>query len=257
MRIRAVLFDVDDTLFDYTGAERAAITAQLATEGLQDAFPSADDAVKLWHELMTAQYQRFLDGELTFPEQQLARARAFLATAREGSVAMDDATAREWFTRYQQHYRTAWRAFPDAAPALGALAAAGLRLGIVSNASLASQRPKLREVGLGGFFDGAPVVCSDQHGAPKPAASIFHAACAELELAPEQVAYVGDRHDVDGQGSRDAGLRAFWLNRTTATATAATTATAASADASPEATHGVTEIASLAELVPLLCAALG
>lgn len=242
MRIRAVLFDVDDTLFDYSGAERAAITAQLRTEGLGRSFASAEEAVQLWHKLMVFHYERFLRGELTFPEQQLERVRSFLTAARGDSATlddgpMDDRQARAWFDRYQEYYREGWRAFPDAAPTLSALAGAGLRLGVVSNASLASQEPKLREVGLADFFVGAPMVCSDQHGAAKPAASIFHAACAELGLAPEEVAYVGDLHDVDGQGALDAGLRAFWLNRTAAR---------------PELVAGVTEITSLSELVPLL-----
>lgn len=239
-QVRAVLFDIDDTLFDYTGAEQAAITAQVSEGGRLGALGSVGEAVQLWSDVMAAQYQRFLDGELTFRGHQLARTRAFVAAVRPGDELLDDTAAAEWFEGYRRHYRAAWRAFPDAVPTLEALAAHGLRLGLISNASEANQRPKMQEIGLADFFADGPLVCSQEYGAAKPAAAIFHAACGELGLPPEQVAYVGDRHDVDAQGARDAGLTGIWLNRGTQ---------------SPEAEVGVTVIASLAELLPLLIAA--
>ncbi|MDH6136289.1 putative hydrolase of the HAD superfamily [Kitasatospora sp. MAA4] len=237
--VRAVLFDIDDTLFDYTGAERAAIVAQVSEEGGLGALASAGEAAQLWSELMAASYQRFLDGELTFRGQQLARARAFVAAVHPGGELLDDTAAAEWFESYRRHYRASWQPFPDAAPTLEALAAHGLRLGLISNASEANQRPKMQEIGLADFFSDGPLICSEEHGEAKPAASIFHAACGELGLPPEQVAYVGDRHDVDAQGARDAGLTGIWLNRS---------------GGRSEADAGVTVIASLTELLPLFIA---
>ena len=52
-----------------------------------------------------------------------------------------------------------------------------------------------------------------EHGAAKPAASIFHAACAQLGCTPAQVLHVGDDAELDIVGAAKAGLRTCWINR--------------------------------------------
>ena len=79
MPIQGVLFDMDDTLFDYSASKEAGVLAQLQAEGLLDRFPDSATAVALWRNIMERQYARFLNGELTFPEQQRERAREFLS----------------------------------------------------------------------------------------------------------------------------------------------------------------------------------
>ncbi|UGT44414.1 HAD family hydrolase [Nocardia yamanashiensis] len=206
MTIRGILFDIDDTLIDYSATARIGILRHLAAEGLLERFDSPDAAVALWRELEEEEYPRYLAGELTFTGQQLVRTERFLAYL---GVAVPDPV--EWFARYAACRDTAWSAFPDVAPALLELAETSA-LGIVSNSSLDYQLGKLRAVGIDAHF-GAAVLCSSEFGAAKPDPSIFHAGCELLGLPPEHVAYVGDRFDVDGIGARDAGLQAFWLNR--------------------------------------------
>ena len=52
-----------------------------------------------------------------------------------------------------------------------------------------------------------------EHGAAKPAASIFHAACEQLGCAPGDVLHVGDDIEMDVVGAHRAGLRTCWINR--------------------------------------------
>lgn len=79
-------------------------------------------------------------------------------------------------------------------------------LGTVSNGFA-----DLQEIGLAPFFQVS--ISARQFGAAKPAAGIFHAACAALKLAPQQVLYVGDDPLLDVQGAQQAGLKAAWMNR--------------------------------------------
>jgi putative hydrolase of the HAD superfamily len=58
------------------------------------------------------------------------------------------------------------------------------------------------------------LVASSEVGAAKPDPAIFGAACARLGLAPERVAYVGDRLATDAEAAAAAGLHGIWLNRT-------------------------------------------
>lgn len=228
MTIRGMLFDIDDTLFDYSGSARAGILAHLAEVGLLARFRSPDAAAVSWQQIMEEEYGRFLAGELTFGEQQRSRAVRFLAGL---GVITEDPEA--WYAGYTRHHHSAWTAFPDALPTLRALTGR-YRLGVVSNSSLAHQRGKLQLIGLGEFFEERTIVCSAEHGQAKPEPGIFLAGCAMLGLEPGEVAYVGDKYDVDALGAQAAGLRPYWLDRSGCGAGAAA---------------GVTVISSLAELV--------
>ncbi|MEU1513894.1 HAD family hydrolase [Streptomyces sp. NPDC005811] len=211
MPIRGVLFDVDDTLFDYSSSERIGVLAHLEDQRLLDRFPDPDTALAFWRKIMEAQYARFLSGELTFSEQRIERTRQFLSHFGQDTSAMPDEEASAWFAGYEALRNAAWAAFTDAEPVLRALAP-DYRLGIVSNSSVGHQRDKLHAIGLLPYFDDV-LICSDQHGAAKPAPSIFLAGCTSLGLPPHEVAYVGDKYTIDAMGSHDAGLHAFWLDR--------------------------------------------
>jgi putative hydrolase of the HAD superfamily len=212
MTIRGLLFDVDDTLFAYTAAEEAALIPHLASHHLLERFPSPADALMLWRRIRLEEYVRFLVGELSFTGQQVARTRRFLASV--GQVpdgGLSDEEAAAWFAGFSALRDAEWSAFPDAAPTLKMLAST-YRLGVISNSTESHQRHKLAAIGLLDYFAGA-VICSDVHGAAKPAARIFHAGCAALDLPPHEVAYVGDMYTTDAVGARDAGLCSLWLNR--------------------------------------------
>jgi putative hydrolase of the HAD superfamily len=207
MGIRAVVWDIDDTLYDYTGSDRAAALRHFAEEGLLDG-PAQGDAAEAalarWDAVMTDTYQRFLDGELTFVAQRRERARAFLGRP------LGDAEADAWFGRYLDHRDRADALFPDVLPALDALAG-GYRHGLLSNSSHLVQERRLRALGVRDRFE--VLLCTDRLGCAKPAPEAFHAACEALGLPPEAVAYVGDQPETDAAAAHAAGLHGIWLDR--------------------------------------------
>ncbi|MFI7412417.1 HAD family hydrolase [Streptomyces sp. NPDC049627] len=204
MPIQAVVWDVDDTLFDYTSADRAGMRLHLAAEGLLDAYDSVEQAIVRWREITDVQWARFSAGEVSFEGQRRDRVRVFLGEE------LGDAEADAWFQRYIAHYETVWSLFPDVLPALDALAASH-RHAVLSNSSIHVQDRKLRALGVYDRFEA--VLCAAELGVSKPEAGAFHAACAALELAPHQVAYVGDHPEIDGRGAAEAGLLSVWIDR--------------------------------------------
>jgi FMN hydrolase / 5-amino-6-(5-phospho-D-ribitylamino)uracil phosphatase len=78
-------------------------------------------------------------------------------------------------------------------------------------AALTNGNADLVRIGLAGHFRFS--LGAREHGAAKPAASIFHAACARLDLAPAQVLHVGDDPWLDIAGAAEAGLATCWINR--------------------------------------------
>lgn len=99
---------------------------------------------------------------------------------------------------------------------LEALAATGVRLGIVSNADgMMGQRLaglELCQVGPGIGVDIECVVDSGEVGVMKPDPRIFKAAVDLLGLDPGQVWYVGDMPAIDVVGARRAGIRPFLMD---------------------------------------------
>jgi putative hydrolase of the HAD superfamily len=244
MTIRAVLWDIDDTLVDYTGAERVGAIAFARARGLADRYVDEDALAEEWHAVMARHYERYLAGELGFLEQRRARVREFT-----GEAGLSDAAADAVFAEYEALHEAAWRVFPDVVPALDALEAAapGLRHGLLSNSAGAVQERKLAATGLRGRF--ATLVCSEEAGVAKPAAGAFLAGCAALGVAPGETVYVGDRADVDGLGAARAGLVGVWVDRPGARGTAPEAAEAALR-------AGVLRIGGLDELVGALAPAL-
>ncbi|MYS05297.1 HAD-IA family hydrolase [Streptomyces sp. SID6041] len=205
MTIRAVLWDVDDTIFDYARADHTGMSAHLTAEGLVDGYASVDQALGRWRELTTLHWRRFEAGGVDFQEQRRDRVRDFLALP-----GLTAAEADGWFERYVSHYEAAWELFPDALPVLDLLAD-DYRHGILSNSSLHNQDRKLRILGVRDRFE--TVLCAAELGVAKPAPEAFLAACTALDLHPSEVAYVGDQPDIDARGAAEAGLRGIWLDR--------------------------------------------
>ncbi|MFC9295598.1 HAD family hydrolase [Streptomyces sp. NPDC057011] len=205
MPIRAVLWDIDDTLFDYTGADAAGLARHLEAERLAERYGTAEQALALWREITDRHWARFAAGEGTFQGQRRDRVREFL-----GKPGMTAEEADAWLDRYIEHYTAEWTLFPDVVPALDALAE-GYRHGVLSNSSTVNQDPKLRRLGLRDRFE--VLVCAVELGVSKPAAGAFLAACDAMGLPPGDVAYVGDQPEIDARGARDAGLVAVWLDR--------------------------------------------
>ncbi|NWF28964.1 HAD family hydrolase [Streptomyces sp. PKU-EA00015] len=205
MPIRAVLWDIDDTIFDYASADRAGMREHLRNEGLPGGYDSVEQALVAWREITDVQWARFAAGETTFTGQRRDRVRQFLA-----APGMSDDEADAWFGRHVEHYEAAWALFPDAVPVLDLLAR-DYRHAVLSNSSIHNQDRKLRVLGVRDRFEA--VVCAVELGVSKPEAAAFLGACEVMGLAPCEVAYVGDQPDIDARGAVEAGLTGIWLDR--------------------------------------------
>jgi putative hydrolase of the HAD superfamily len=105
---------------------------------------------------------------------------------------------------------------PGSREGLQALADAGVRLGIISNAD-GMMGPRLAQlelcqVGPGVGVDIECVVDSGNVGVMKPDPRIFQAAIDLLGLEPDQVWYVGDMPAIDVVGARRAGIRPYLMD---------------------------------------------
>lgn len=205
MAIKGVLFDFSGTLFRIESV-RSWLAAALAERGV-----SVDEAA-------FDQYARELEAARALPggpapqrvpehlaevwasrdESADAHRAAYTGLARQ--VALPDPGLYD--ALYERHRSPeAWRPYPDAAEVLGALAAGGVRIGVVSNIGW-DLRPVLRAHGLDAFVDAYAL--SFEHGIQKPDAQLFHIACTLLGQHPADVVMVGDDRHADA-GAATAG----------------------------------------------------
>ena len=208
MTVDGVLFDVDDTLVDTRGAFAKALTA-VAVEYLPHV--PADrygEILAHWRSDPGGYYRRYTRGETDHLTQR--RLRADLLHRTFGGEPVTDASFPAWDALFWGTFERSWRAFDDAREALDGLRAAGVAVGVVTNAAVELQERKLRAAGLDGL---AVLVGVDTLGFGKPDPGVFLEGARLLGTYPAATAYVGDEPHVDAMAAHDAGLVGVWLDR--------------------------------------------
>ncbi|MGE5198212.1 MAG: HAD family hydrolase [Rhodospirillaceae bacterium] len=204
--ITAVLFDLDDTLFDHRACTREALG------DLRRRFPALG-AVPV--DLVEAEHGRLLEhlhldvlaGRLSVDDARIERFRQLLVFA--GGTAAADA-APDAAAAYRAAYVEHWRPVEGARELLAALHGR-VATGVVTNNVAAEQRQKIAACGFGPLLDA--VVISEEAGVTKPDPRIFRMALAQLGRPAEEAVMLGDAWDTDIAGARAAGLRPIWFNR--------------------------------------------
>ena len=93
---------------------------------------------------------------------------------------------------------------PDAAVVIPALSRRGYRMGVISNTTSTLDLPRfIEECGLEKYFE--VVILSSVCGVRKPDPEIFWKATRQMQLKPEQCAYLGNKISTDVVGPRRAG----------------------------------------------------
>jgi putative hydrolase of the HAD superfamily len=204
--LHAVLFDLDDTLFDHWHSARTALGVVRSSHACFDRVP-LDDLEQAHGALLEALHADVIAGRIGLDEARHERFRRLFAGA--GVLAEEDLVAAT-AGLYRAQYLAARRAVEGAA-ALLPLVRRRARVGIVSNNVFQEQEEKLRCCGLAAFVDA--LVVSERVGASKPDPAIFHAALESLRCRPSEAVMIGDSWPADVKGAEAAGIRAIWFNR--------------------------------------------
>jgi len=204
-RIRAVLFDVDGTLY-----RQSVMRTAMATELLATAVRHPLDAVRRWHTLQA--YREAQEMLRALPlvgseDPQLAR-----AAARSRLPLRDvERVVDEWMFRRPLKYLPFCRA-AGLVDLLDVLGRCGLEAGVLSDYPAAA---KLEALGVADRFQFVLCSTDPEIRALKPNPRGFLVACKRWGLSPREVLVVGDRVDVDGAGASAAGMPCVIVGRRT------------------------------------------
>ena len=197
---KVVLFDADDTLFDFQKAERHALARAMEASALdyeeRHAVLYGGINRELWAE---RERQRISADEL-----KVERFRRFL------SALGIDTDPERFSDSYLDHLAEAAFLLAEARELIAALSGR-YRLALVTNGLSRVQRPRLARSGIGRFFEA--VVISEEVGATKPDSRIFaHALQCLAHSDASSVLMVGDSLSSDIQGGTDSGIDTCWYN---------------------------------------------
>lgn len=196
-----VLFDADNTLFDFTAGERASLQQALEDEGLE----FSDSYHALYHRINKECWSDFEHGRIS--KEQLRRERFVRFFGDLGQRGID---ADGFAANYLAYLSQTGQLLDGAQPLLESLQNR-YRLGLITNGLKEVQRPRLAASGLGAFFE--VVVVSDEIGVAKPQQAFFDFTFGLMgQPAPNQVLVVGDNLHADIKGGLDYGADACWYN---------------------------------------------
>jgi putative hydrolase of the HAD superfamily len=189
--IKAVIFDLDNTLVDFMKVKRAAVAAAvdaMIDAGLSKTKEQAIQRVFNMYDREGIEDQRVFDkmlveeyGEIDY--RVLAAGILGYRKAKEGNMVL----------------------YPHVRLTISRLIKMGLKLGIVSDAPRMSAWMRLISLGLDSFFD--TVVSHDDTGKKKPDAAPFQLALKRLEVAAEESIMVGDWAERDMVGAKALGMK--------------------------------------------------
>ena len=191
--IKAILFDLDETLFDRTGSLKLFLQDQYKRHEALAHVP-VDDFITM-----------FLTLDARGSQPQAETYAALLGHLGQ----VDDTLVSTMHAEYEDGFRQFATMFPGTEELLLYLRQKGLRTGIISNGRTDHQMANIYQMKLDLLVDS--ILVSEKEGIRKPDAEIFWRAASRLSFKPEDCLFVGDNPVADVLGATDAGMQAIWV----------------------------------------------
>ena len=198
--IRNVLFDLDDTLFDFHKAEKIALTKTLVHFGIDP----TEEKLALYSKINAAHWKRLELGEISREEVKVGRYRELFKTI---GVECDPVKA----TAYYESVLAIGHYFMPGAPDLLEELYGKYKLYIVSNGTAKVQEGRIGSSGIAKYMDG--IFISQILGANKPDKQFFDICFAEIpDFSLNETVIIGDSLSSDIKGGINAGITTVWFN---------------------------------------------
>ena len=200
MKYEIILFDVDDTLFDFDMSEKKALHKTFVEFG----FPAGlADYRASYKEISKILWSDLEQGFITLSELAVERFRR-LISQHELDIAA------EMFSSVYLEYLGR-----ETHPVQGAIELCeklvDYRLAIITNGFTAVQTARIENSALSNTFE--QIIMSEDTGYNKPDKEIFDYAFSKLQITDkEKVLIVGDSLTSDIQGGIDYGIDTCWFN---------------------------------------------
>jgi len=189
-KLRAVLFDIDDTLYsttEFADLARSNSVSAMLKLGLK---LGHDEVMRELREVI-AEFSSNYEGHF---DKLLLRLSP--ATYEGVNPAMLVAGA---VIAYHETKARQLQPLPDVLNALQKLSRTEVILGVITMGPQVKQAEKILRLGLMDYLDPSAIFISDQIGIGKPNVKLYRKACRHMNIWPLEAMYVGDNapNDVD------------------------------------------------------------
>ncbi|MBZ0264726.1 HAD-IA family hydrolase [bacterium] len=190
-KLRGIIFDLDNTLFDFIAMKEKAVDAA--------AWAMIDAGLNLTHD----EIQRRIFG--VYQIEGIEFQKVFDEMLRDELGEIDNRILAAGVQAYRKVREAMLVPYPHVRSTLTELTRKGLKLGVVSDAPSLQAWLRLYYLQLADMFD--VVVTFEDTGQWKPAPAPFQLALKLMELKPEQTMMLGDWVDRDLAGAKRIGMR--------------------------------------------------
>jgi putative hydrolase of the HAD superfamily len=194
--IKAVIFDIDDTLIDFTETKNLAIRESvkaMVDKGIGEDFES------LHKEFSKFYWERGIEDQQIFQKFLMERYGKIDYLVLAGAILA-----------YRKAKEGVLRPYPGAKNLLIQLKEKGLKLAILSDAPKLEAYLRLCAVGFDDFFD--LILTKDDVGVAKPHSKGFEMILDKFKIKPVECVMVGDAPDKDMEGARNLGMKTILAN---------------------------------------------
>lgn len=197
MKVKSILFDINDTLYDASlqiqnarlNAVRAMIEAGLPVE-VENGYRVLDEVVEKYGSNYPKLFDKLLE-RLGLKWSPRVIAAGVVAYRETNSVYL--------------------KPYPDTIPTLLKLRDRGYKLGIISDGIPVKQWQKLIQLGIQHFFQ--HVVISEEHEYKSVAPELFRVALTELDTKPTEAVFIGNDLETDILSANKAGVTSIRIRR--------------------------------------------
>lgn len=195
--IKAVVFDLDHTLFDRHGTLKSLVPA-LRKEFDVNSSLSDKDIGELWC---------YADDNFVYFGWE-----NIWGYLKENNVFNVPPSFEAYRSFIYKYFAITAVPFPDTVPAIQKLRSLGYKTAIITNGNHALQYSKIDMLLLRPYFD--EIIVTGDYEIHKPDKEIFDIMRGKFVFSPEEMVYVGDNPVNDIKGARSAGWKTVWMNST-------------------------------------------
>ncbi|GKU25004.1 YjjG family noncanonical pyrimidine nucleotidase [Clostridium folliculivorans] len=201
MKYEVIIFDADETLFDFRKSEREAFKNAMIEFDIEY---DENHHLKIYSEINTAIWKEFEEGLIT---QEKLKVERFKRLSNKLEVTFDEI---EFAKSYMKHLANASFLFEDSESLVESLYK-DYKLAIVTNGLTDVQNGRIKKSAIAKYFQ--DVVISEEVKVAKPDPRIFELALNNLKYTDKsKVLMVGDSLSSDIRGGVNAGIDTCWYN---------------------------------------------
>lgn len=201
---KAILFDVDDTLYDQTAPFKEAYAQYFGNEPV---IP-AEVIYPVTRKYSDQVYSQAMLGKITMEELYIYRVQKAFEEYNI-TITVEEALAfQKVYADRQRHIHMS-----ETMEKILTYCSGKVELGIITNGPSAHQWNKVKSLQAERWIPQGNIFVSGDVGAEKPERKIFDHAKRTMKLENAEIWFVGDSYELDMKGAVNAGWNAVWMNR--------------------------------------------